>query len=226
MRTTIHILMLAFVLLPWAVQAQAPDDPEVLLREGSTLIEENCGDCMGSTSKEMMQGIEKVERALELGLPDPEEAYRLLANGWGEMAHVFLPPDSAEQEAALERQRKAFEKLVVLAPRDVSVLYEYAFVLDDKDARMAVLQRILDLDPNHDEALFALGRIEVKKGDPKGFARMQRAFEMTEMEVAREYGEALFFLLQEHGRAEEAREVKRRLEEIEKDIRRSYGRHD
>lgn len=218
MGTAIRCLMLALVLLPWAARGQAPEDPEVLLREGRALIESNCGDCMGSSAQELRRGIQKVERALELGSPDRAEIYRLLADAYGQMALVFLAPDSAEQSELLEKQRQAYERLVEIEPRNVDLLYEYAFALRDDAARAGILRRILDIQPGHAEALFALGRYEAERGDSKGLADMRRAFDMAEGEKALEYGEGLLAILQQQGRAEEAREIARRLDKIRKDL--------
>jgi hypothetical protein len=223
MRTAIRLLMLALVLLPWAAWGQAPEDPEALLREGRALVEKNCGDCMGSSPEALQQGIRKVELALEAGLADRAEAYRLLADAWSQMAYVFLKPDSAEQSEAREKQRLALGELVELEPRNVDLLYEYAFALPDDESRSGVLRRILEIEPDHVEALFALGQLEVEHGDPKGLARMRRAFDKSQGEQALEYGEGLIAMLQQKGKAEEVREVARRLDEIRKELSRHEG---
>lgn len=223
MRTAIRVLMLTFVLIPCAARAQAPEDPEALLREGRDLVEKNCGDCMGSSAVELRRGIQKVESALEAGVSDRAEAYRLLVDAWGQMSYAFLTPDSAEQSEARERQRRAFERLLELEPRNVNILYEYAFAVPDDETRAGVLRQILEIDPGHAEALFALGRLEAERGDPQGLARMRRAFEKSEGEQALEYGEGLVAMLQQQGKAEEAREIARRLDEIREELHRHQG---
>lgn len=212
-------LMLAFVLLSWAARAQAPADPEILLRQGRMLIENNCGDCMGSTNEGMLKGIKKVERALELGSPDRLEAYRLLAYGWGQMAHVYLKWDSPEYRSALKRQQEAFEKALELAPRDVDILFDYSLTVRDDSALAEILRRILELEPEHIGGLFHLGQIEVEQGDPKGLARMQRAFEMSELEQAVGYGQILVGTLREVGKDKEADELEREVEKIRRELR-------
>jgi tetratricopeptide (TPR) repeat protein len=224
MKTLISCLLLALLLIPVGLRGGAPeDDPAALLREGRALIERNCGDCMGSSAQGLRQGIQKVEKALEMGLPDPAEGYRLLANAYGQLARVFLTPDSAEQLEVLDKQRQAYERLVKVEPKNVEILYEYAFSLRDEEARASVLRRILDIQPDYLDALFALGRYEAERGDPKGIGRMRRAFNDAKGEHALEYGESLLAVLQQQGRTDEAQEVARRLEKIRKDLRSLQG---
>jgi tetratricopeptide (TPR) repeat protein len=98
---------------------------------------------------------EAVQRAEQL---PPREKYEVLA------AHARITND---HEKAIE----AYASLAKLAPGDSLVLFDMANAYEatgDYDRAHRTLLDVLKLDPQFSNALFAIGRVEIRRGNPEG----------------------------------------------------------
>lgn len=226
MRSTPKHLLTALALLAGAAavaaaQAPAPEEAAKLFSRGKAQAEANCADCTGSSAAALEEGLAAIRRAVEMGYPDRAAAWRLLAESYGALAWAFAEPGSPEQQAAVAEQREAYERWLEVEPQNTQALYDYAFTFTDADERLAVLERLLAVDPEHGEGLFAVGQIELEKGRvEEGLDTMRRAFDAARFEVAKELGERLLAAYEERGMVEPARAVRRRLAEIKAELRR------
>lgn len=178
-----HCLALVGVLSLFAWRgvgaSPASPTPEDLLARGRELIEYNCGECHGATAEGVREGIEKVEAALAQGVRQRAEACRALAHGYSTLASVFAEPGSADQLALRKRHADALACAAEAAPDDPDTLFEQSSVQDQESA-IRTLQRVLELDPHHVDALFGLGTYEAEAGNRAGLAKMKEAFELAE----------------------------------------------
>lgn len=214
---TVFLLLAGLVpAVPGAVLAQ---DAEQLAREGRELIEANCGDCFEGGRAGLEEGIAKLAEALELGLDEPAAGYRDLAGAWSSLAFVYAEPDSVEQKEIFARRQQAWGHYIDLVPDDAEALYEYAVTLDG-DERIAILERLLELVPEHPEALFAIGQHQVEhERVDEGLEKMHHVFERAEGQRALYYGRRLRWALDAHGRQTEGKEVARKLRQIERGVK-------
>lgn len=211
--------MLVLLLLAACQGAQQPADPAALLARGMALIEANCAECMNGTRAGLEKGVASVRQAMELGVADRAAAYRALADAYGQLAWGYAAADSADQKAQVERRIEAFEGLLAIEPNDQPALFEYAISLPGGPRRLAVLERLLELNPDHSEALFVVGEAHLARGDvDSGLAAMQRAFAKADGELAVALGERLLVALREHHRAADADQVAQRIKELREQL--------
>ena len=195
-------------------------------QRGRQFIEANCGDCMGSTRAGLEQGIGEVSKALELGYPDRLAAHRLLAGAYNTLALVFAQPDSKEQKAAFEERRQVYEKILALDPSDVETRYLYATSLRDKAQKMTQLRKVLELQPDHADARFAVGVLLVEDGrTDDGLIELRKAFDLSGGARAEAYGTRLMQILTALGRKQEAEDIAKKLAEKLKTNKRPLGRN-
>lgn len=195
------------------------ESAEELFHRGEELLTKNCGECRGATREGLEAGIEEIRRALAAGYGDRIAALRLLEDAYGQLGHVFAEPRSAAKRQALAEQRRLLAELVELDDVDVDILFDYALAAPDPEDRRAALERILELEPEHLEALFALGQLEVALGAPdSGLDRMREAFETSAENRAgrdaRYFGSRLVWALQRLGHDREAQEIIVRLKQM------------
>jgi tetratricopeptide (TPR) repeat protein len=80
---------------------------------------------------------------------------------------LFITAREAMAAGEIERAIEAFELLVQLLPNNLSAVYELAQAYEmkgDWDGAIRNLERIIELDPKFVTALFAMGRVNIKKG--------------------------------------------------------------
>lgn len=189
-----------------------------LFAEGETLIQENCGECVGSTQEGLEAGVELIVKALEHGYDDREAAYRLLVSAYRQLAFFFTESGSHERKKFRQLYEDSLEELSTLAPTDTEVLNEYEGILEGPE-RLAVLERILEIDPDNSAALYSLGREELRRGlKEQGLTKLRRAFRTAAVDRAPFYGERLAWILQSQGLDEEAAEVLKAVAKIKKDL--------
>jgi hypothetical protein len=214
------MLLLAFQLLSGslALCAQAQTGPaqtaESAFAEGKALVEANCADCTGATAERLKEGLRDIERALELGYSDSAAAYRLLGEGYGALAFAFETPGSAEHQRAREAQRASLQRWFEADPANGDALYAYASAIETPADRLAALQYLEQIDPNHLWGQASLAEMEINSGAvPMGLRRLQRAFDAAEGETKREFGERLIEAYEREGLTAEAQAVRDRLAE-------------
>ncbi len=218
----LHLLAL---LLAGSTAARAQAGPEAettrLFAEGKAQVEANCADCMGSRADALAAGLATLRQALDLGYPDRAAGFRLLAEGWGNLAWGLLDPDEPGQREAVVAQREAYERWLEVEPQSTAALFGYAVTFRNVERRRAVLERLLAVDPGHVDGLAALGLLELDEGETEaGLKHLEKAFDGARYEQAEELGQRLLDAYQEHGEVEGARAVRARLAEIRAELRR------
>ena len=190
--------------------------PSELLAEGTALIERNCGECYGATRSGMEEGIAKVQSALELLREDTTQAYRVLGAAYRQMAHAFAKPDSEGKKIFIEKQLGAYENLLKMDPEDTDALFLYYMALPVRDKIAEPLEKILALQPEHQDARFSLGLHQVYYGGKvdEGIENMQRVMASADEEFIRDFGAQLLEVLRAEGRQEEARALAQRLAKL------------
>ena len=211
------VLLVVFLAQPGA--GQDDGSPEELFRKGSALIEKHCGECQSASREGLEEGQKLIERALERGYSDRVAALRQLEDAQAQIAFVFAQPDSPDQARALAEQKRLLAELVELEADDPELLMSYALIAGPEASRKA-LERILALDSDHQEALFALGLRDVQHGDTDaGLERMERAFRLALTEEASRdaeyYGSRLLWTLQALDRDTEAENISQQLQQLE-----------
>ncbi|MFN7960817.1 MAG: hypothetical protein U0002_06050 [Thermoanaerobaculia bacterium] len=207
--------------LAQAAGGASADEARRLFAEGKKLVEANCADCQGASQGALADGLAKLRQALEAGLTDKVAAYRALVDGYASLAFAFSRGDSPEQRAALEEQRRAYQDWLALEPRNIQVLYDYAFTFPQAADRLPVLERLLEIDPKHGEALFAVGEIDLEAGRVEAaLAKMQKAFDGAQGELAVSLGERLLEVYELNRRPADAQRVRARLAAIKVELKR------
>lgn len=210
------LLALALVAVPALAEGAEPD-PTRLATRGEALIDANCGDCQDGTREGLEQGLALLEEAVALDHPKPADIYRRLVDAYGQLALVYCQPDSAEQAAASERRMSYFRELMTLEPEDADLRYEYAMAVRDEAERRAALETALAIDPEHLDARFVLGQLDVGRGDADAGLRAMRAVyeqalaDGVDAERVQAFGEWLIQALRGTGRDAEAWPIERQL---------------
>ena len=207
-----NVLLLTLAISRAAVTQESV--PQEHFQQGKQLIEANCGDCIGSTRAGLERGIAEVRKALEMGYPDKLDAYRLLGEAYNTLALVFAKIDSPEGKEAWEQRRRAYEKILDLDPSDVESRHLYVSSLQDKAQKMAQYRKILELKPDHTDAMFRVGMLLVEEGrSDEGLDELRKAFDLAPWYDGEPYGRALIRVLTDLGRKQEADEIAKKLKE-------------
>lgn len=131
---------------------------------GRRLVDANCGDCLGATRPGLEDGVAALRRALGAGFADPASIYRLLAEAYPTLAHVYSRHDPEAIRRFETLRRDALARLAVLTPDDPWPRYELAVSEPDRDAQPAALGRLLGERPRHAEAHAAVATILAERG--------------------------------------------------------------
>jgi hypothetical protein len=207
-------LLAASAALPARAQSDPAQTAEQAFAEGKALVETNCADCAGASAQELEQGLQKIERALELGFADGAAAYRLLGEGYGALAFAFAAPGSPEHQRAREAQAASYQRWFEADPANGDALYAYATTIETPADRLAALHYLDQIDPDHLWGQASLAEMEIASGAvPMGLRRLQRAFDAAEGETKREFGERLIDAYEREGLTAEAEAVRDRLAE-------------
>jgi Tfp pilus assembly protein PilF len=215
MKAVIVALLLAVASSATAQDGAQDDRPvQERLQRGEKLVEDNCGDCIGSTGAGLQAGIAEIEKAIADGHPDRLGAYKVLAGAYNTLGHVFAAPGSTEQKAALDERRILYEKVLALAPADVEARFLYADTLSDPGQKLEQYRKVLALQPEHADARFGLGAVLLDQGKTaEALPELRRAFAVSHGSRADFYGKRLIEALRAAGHAQEAAEVARQLAE-------------
>lgn len=218
------VVLLAVVLSWWTVHAVgvAPrtgasegshQSALTLIDQGRRLLEKNCADCTDASADGLRAAQRTLQAALQIGGDAAEigQACWWLARAYRTEAYVFAQSGSADQEKLLRDEREALACAVKAQPQQVDWLYEYAVAFDGHEERR-LLEKVLELDPNHVEALWTLGTRELADGKAVGVDRMLKAFKLANDAVAVEIGDELASSLRKLGRTAEADEVAERVQ--------------
>lgn len=131
---------------------------------GRNLIEKNCGDCAGATQAGLQDGIREMLGAIESGYRDRVAALRLLAEAYHVLAFVYHAPESPSRRETIVLRTKTLEQLVMLAPKNAGIRYEYAMTVEDPQKQIAELRQVLAIDPPHEDTRFALAMSVAQQG--------------------------------------------------------------
>ena len=212
----IFVIALHALAIGLALPSEPLDDgPDVSFREGKKLLENNCGQCVNATREGLELGIKKIQRAIHLGFEDTRAAYQLLAQAYGDIAFVYAQSDSSEQREALKIQESCYRYLHRLNPDNTEVLYELISFAEDDEERVALLRRVIELDPTHLFARFRLGQLLVTHGEiDEGLEMMRAALDQElqrgdDVRRIRFFGTRLEWELRSQGLEQEADDVAR-----------------
>jgi hypothetical protein len=187
-----------------------PDQPD--FGRAKKLIEANCADCAGATKEGLVQGIDAMQKALDVGYVDRAAGLRLLATAYNELALLHEKPDSVEKGEALIRRRAVLEQLVAFSPNDPDARYEYVMTLSDPKQRILSLREILAVEPLHEDSRFGLAMTlaEQRGSEPEAVKLLTELVESSDGERALTYAKRLHSLLLQLGRKSEAGALGRR----------------
>lgn len=128
------------------------------------MIEDNCLDCMGSSRSGLEQGLHKVQEAIDLGYQPAKDAYKLLADGYGDL--TSFTKDKKEQEELWAKRNEVYGRLYELDPRDPEILEDYAQnVAKTDDEKVKALQDAVKINPKRASAQFLLSLLFIQKRD-------------------------------------------------------------
>jgi len=146
---------------------------------GKKLVEENCIDCMGGTQKGEEEGIRELEAALQAHYEKPIDAYKLLATAYANMA-TYVGKNPTDAEFFQKKEYAVYRKLYELAPNDEEVLVDYERTLADDNDKIALLRRVLRLNPRNSDARFSVANLLLKQNN------VQEAMEQMKQAVTLE----------------------------------------
>jgi hypothetical protein len=188
----------------------APPIADSLYRQGSALIQANCGECYQARAEGLTQGIALVDRALAEGFPDSAAAFLSLAEAYRPLAFVYAEPDSPDQRAWRSRLGEVLHAVARLRPGDAGAAYEYAMSLERATDRAAALERVLQIDSTHGMAAYVLGLELTEMGDTaRGLPLLFRAGLALSGPDAIEFTPQVVLVLREHGRRMEGDSIAR-----------------
>lgn len=155
--------------------ADSPAEAADHFAEGKKLIEDNCVECMGSNRSGLEQGIAEMQKATDLGYQPAKDAYKLLANAYGNLR--TFSEDKGERNSFETKQKEIYQRLYELDPRDPQILEDYAqFVATTNDEKLKVLQQAVEIDPKRANAQFLLSLSLIQKKDfANGISALQEA---------------------------------------------------
>lgn len=207
---TLTFLLTANVL---SITADA-QSAEQHFQRGRQLIESNCGECTGASKKGLEQGIDEVNKAIDMGYSDKIAAYELLADANNTLGIVYSQPGSKEEIAYGNARQAIYERLMGLDPQNVKFRYEYAMGLSDETKQMAALRDVLKLDPKYADAYFALGMILTTTGQvDEGIIELENAMRLESGDRTNVFGERLINILEGLGRKDQAEQIRAELKE-------------
>jgi hypothetical protein len=187
-----------------------PSQPD--FGQAKKLIEANCADCAGATKEGLVEGIDAMQKALEVGYVDRAGGLRLLARAYNDLALVHSKPDSIEQGQALARRRAVLEQLVAFSPKNPDVRYEYVMTLSDPTQRILALREILAVEPLHEDTRFGLATslAEQKGSEPEAVKLLAELVESSDPQRSLTYAKRLHALFLQLGRKTEASALAKR----------------
>jgi tetratricopeptide (TPR) repeat protein len=178
--------------------------------QGKKLIEDNCVECMGGNRSGLEQGINEMQKAIDLGYQPAKDPYKLLEDAYANLR--IFSEDKEERKSLEAKQKEIYERLYELDPRDPQILEDYSmFVATTNDEKLKVLEQAVEIDPKRAKAQFLLSLSLIQKKDfANGISALQEAVkneshsESLENEVVRtlealdQNGCAVPFVDQEH----------------------------
>jgi len=130
---------------------------------GKGLVEANCIENMDATQQGEEEGIRELDLALEQHYEKPVDAYKLLAEAYGNMQTYVQKQGEAASNMFRDKQRELYRKMYQLAPDDPEVLAYYEETVTDINEKIAINRKILSLKPNDARARFDLGGLLVRQ---------------------------------------------------------------
>jgi len=181
--------------------------------KGHSKIENNCGDCMGSSRKGLEEGIAEIEEAIKFGFPNKIQALQELARAYSTLAFVYAT-SKAEQPAILRKKLLLYEELVKLDSTNHDIWVGYGGALfETKASQEQILKawkKALALDPNDVLTRFAIAEELIKgKRYADGMKEARTGFKIAAPEEANRAGQRLISFLEVDSRPEEAKEIRR-----------------
>lgn len=176
--------MILKVLLYFALltSTQGQDERSLLFNRAKTLIEANCADCSNRSQTALEEGIRLALEAKESGYPGRAAVLRLLKDGYGTLAAVFLQTGDPKKDEALRLHAEFLKQLAEAAPLDANARYEQTHrvlgnvesMIADIDERIRQYRLVLALDPRHEKAQFDLAQDLFRKGEDDESLRLLR----------------------------------------------------
>lgn len=208
--------LVLLVLAESSLHATQDRDPEKMLAQYRTVVEEQCGDSYKRTREGTVQGVKDLEAFVqqdaEPGLLTDEqlmEAYSLLERCLRYMAYAYSEPDTPENRLYVAKLQSVLEERVKLKPESMDLLFEYSQVLTDDKQKAKLWRRIVEEDPSFLPAQGALGFYLFEQGSTdEGIAKLRYAFERATGDEARRYGWDLIYALDSLERHDEAKKVR------------------
>ena len=154
----------------------------------------------------------EVLEAFRLGASEIPGAWRVLADVYD--ANREWAQDSNGRAEYRRKEREALARALEGAPNDGEARYRYAMLLDDRGARVRELARAVRDNPNAIEPRRWLGEDLLVSGKVEEGARpLVETAQLCSPRELNVYGPSIAVLLQNHGRAPDAAEVRARMQQ-------------
>lgn len=208
--------LVLLVLAGSPLHASEDMDAEKRLAQFRTVVDEQCSDSYKQTREGVLQGAKDLEAFVqqdaELGLLTDQqlkEAYILQEKCLRYLAYGYTEHGTPENRLYVEKLQGVMEERVKLEPESLDLLFEYSWVLTDKEQQVKVWRRIIAKDPEFTPAQGALGFYLFQQGSTEeGIAKLRYAFERSTGDEAWNHGVNLIYALESLERHHEAEKVR------------------